>query len=69
MQLTFIRKAATSGSGNCPALYRAENGNCVVQGLRIDGATTANLRDLAANETAVEVSADVIAGIVAELHG
>lgn len=69
MQLEFIRKSADSGGGNCPALYRAENGNYVVQGWRIDAVTKANLRDLADNETAVEVPADVIAGIVAGLHG
>jgi hypothetical protein len=65
MQLEFIRKWIWSGTGNCPALYRAENGNYVVQGWRLDEATRANLRDLADNETAVEVPADVIAGIIA----
>lgn len=65
MELTFIRKWADSGAGNCPALYRAANGNYIVQGWRLDAATNANLRDLAENETAVEVPADVIAGIVA----
>jgi hypothetical protein len=64
MNVQFLR--TTSGStGNCPALYRAENSNYVIQGWRLDAATTANLRDLADNETAVEVPADVIAGIVA----
>jgi hypothetical protein len=65
MQLEFIRKWQDSGTGNCPALYRAENGNYVVQGWQIDEATRANLRDLGENETAVEVPADVIAGILA----
>ena len=40
MELTFIRKWSESGTGNCPALYRA------------------------VNETAVEVPAEVIAGIL-----
>ncbi|BCB80902.1 hypothetical protein GCM10022251_79670 [Phytohabitans flavus] len=65
MRLEFIRKWDSSGTGNCPALYRAENGNYVVQGWKIDDETRANLRDLADNETAVEVPADVIAGIIA----
>jgi hypothetical protein len=65
MDLVFIRKWGDSGTGNCPALYRAANGNYVVQGWRLDAETRANLRDLADNETAVEVPADVIAGIVA----
>lgn len=65
MELEFIRKWSSSGTGNCPALYRAPNGNYVVQGWKIDEATQANLRDLADNETAVEVPADVIAGIIA----
>lgn len=66
MELRFIRKTRSSITGNCPALYRAENGNYVVQGWRLDDATRANLRDLADNETAVEVPADVIADILAE---
>ncbi|WP_433530284.1 hypothetical protein ACQPYA_29605 [Micromonospora sp. CA-263727] len=65
MQLEFIRKWSNSGTGNCPALYRAENGNYVVQGWQLDEATRAQLRDLGENETAVEVPADVIAGILA----
>lgn len=65
MQIHFIRKTATSGGGNCPAIYRADNGNYVIQGWKLDDETRAQLRDLADNETAVEVPADVIAGIVA----
>jgi hypothetical protein len=65
MELEFIRKWGDSVVGNCPALYRAANGNYIVQGWRLDDATRANLRDLADNETAVEVPADVIAGIIA----
>ncbi len=65
MKLRLIRKWADSGTGNCPALYQAENGNYVVQGWKINDATRANLHDLADDETAVEVPADVIAGTVA----
>lgn len=66
LELEFIRKARDSGTGNCPALYRADNGNYVVQGRRLSAATRAKLRDLADYEDAVEVPADVIAGILAE---
>lgn len=66
MRLEFIRKTRNSGTGNCPALYRAENGSYVVQGRALDDETRAQLRDLADDETAVEVPADVIAGIVAD---
>lgn len=65
VQLEFIRKWSESGTGNCPALYRADNGNYVVQGWQVDDETRAQLRDLGANETAVEVPVDVIAGILA----
>jgi hypothetical protein len=68
MRLEFIRKWKDSGTGNCPSLYRLDNGNYVVQGWLLDNATRANLRDLADNETAVEVPADVIAGIIAGTH-
>jgi hypothetical protein len=66
MELEFIRKTKDSGTGNCPAIYRADNGNYVIQGWRLDAATRAKLRDLADNEDAVEIPADVIAGIVAD---
>jgi hypothetical protein len=64
MKIEFIRKTDSSGTGNCPAIYKADNGNYVIQGWTIDADTRAQLRDLADNETAIEVPADVIAGIV-----
>lgn len=65
MKVEFIRKWEGSTTGNCPAIYKADNGNYVIQGWLIDDETRAQLRDLADNETAIEVPADVIAGIVA----
>ena len=65
MEIEFIRKTKGSGTGNCPAIYKAPNGNYVIQGWKIDADTRARLRDLALNEDAVEIPADVIAGIVA----
>lgn len=35
MQPEFIRKWEDSGTGNCPALYKAENGNYVVRRARV----------------------------------
>lgn len=67
MRIEFIRKTDNSTTGNCPAIYKADNGNYVIQGWLIDDATRAQLRDLADNETAIEVPADVIAGIVEAL--
>lgn len=64
MKIEFIRKTDSSGTGNCPAIYQADNGNYVIQGWNIDDNTRAQLRDLADNETAIEVPADVIAGII-----
>lgn len=65
MKIEFIRKTDASVNGNCPAIYKAANGNYVIQGWLIDDDTRAQLRDIADNETAIEVPADVIAGIVA----
>lgn len=65
MKIEFIRKTNGSAGGNCPAIYRADNGNYVIQGWLVDDDTRAQLRDLADNEHAIEVPADVIAGIVA----
>jgi len=64
VKIDFIRKTRNSTVNNCPAIYRAENGNYVIQGWKLDAETRAQLRDLADNETAIEVPADVIAGIV-----
>jgi len=65
MKLTFIRKDANSGNGNCPALYATDRGTYVVQGKRLPADAAGQLRDLADDEYAVEVPANVIAGIVA----
>jgi len=59
MEIEFLWKTIGSGGSGCPALYRAEGGY-VVQGIVLDDATRAALRDLADNEDAVFVPADVI---------
>jgi hypothetical protein len=60
-ELRFLWKddlSSSSGTG-CPALYETEGG-FVVQGLRLDDATRAKLRELADNEDAVFVPANVL---------
>ncbi len=65
MKIEFIRKTKESTTGNCPAIYSTDDGRYVIQGWKIDDKTRAQLRDLAGNEDAVVIPADVIAGIVA----
>jgi hypothetical protein len=59
MQLTFLWKDPGSGMTSCPALYETDGGY-VVQGLRLDGSTRAQLRHVAADEDAVFVPAAVL---------
>ena len=65
MDLELILIWGGSGGNNCPAIYRAENGDYVVQGWQLDADTTANLHNLADNETAVRIPASLIADIAA----
>lgn len=57
--LTFMWKDRNSGGGGCPALY-ATDGGYVVQGVKLDDATRATLRQLADDEDAVFVPANVL---------
>lgn len=59
MQIKFLWKADGSGGGGCPALYEAPGGY-VVQGKAIDEETRAMLRQLAGDEDAVFVPANVL---------
>jgi hypothetical protein len=59
MQIEFMWKDINSGGGGCPALNRAPGGY-VVQGIKVDDETRAQLRDLADNEDAVYVPANVL---------
>lgn len=59
LNLTFLWKDNTSGGGGCPTLY-AVDGGYVVQGKMIDPATRATLRQLADDEDAVFVPANVL---------
>ena len=59
MQIEFLWKDAGSGGGGCPALYRAPGGY-VVQGVKLDAETRAQLRQLADGEDGVFVPANVL---------
>lgn len=61
MRLTYLGKTGGSNEGSCPALYRTDRGTYVVQGkLVTDPDALADVRDLADDETIVEVPADVL---------
>ncbi|WP_033338940.1 hypothetical protein [Catenuloplanes japonicus] len=57
--LTFLWKDAGSGMNGCPALYETEGGY-VVQGIQLTDDERAQLRNLADNEDAIFVPANVL---------
>ena len=59
MKIRFMWKDANSGGGGCPALYETRGGY-VVQGKTLDDETRAQLRQLAEDETAVFIPANVL---------
>jgi hypothetical protein len=64
MQIEFERKTNTSAVENCPARYRVigEEGGYVIQGKKVDDLTRAQLRQVADDEDAVWIPADLING-------
>lgn len=61
MRLRYLGKTVESGKKSCPALYATDRGTFVVQGKTVtDPEAIADLRDLGAGETVVEVPADVL---------
>lgn len=60
MKLDKLAVDGGCGGKGCPAVYLDEDGQFVVQGLVLDNATTGELHNLAAGETAVRISADVV---------
>lgn len=67
MDIEWIMEWADSGGTNCPAFYKAANGNFVVQGWKIDDDTRARLRKLAGDEDAVELPASLVEAIAAHV--
>lgn len=59
MIIEFMWKDDGSGGGGCPALYRAPGGY-VVQGKLLDAETRAQLQQLADDEDAIYVPANVL---------
>ena len=59
MDVEFMWKDGNSNVTDCPALYKADGGY-VVQGVKIDEATRAKLRQVADTEDAVFVPANVL---------
>ncbi|QYC43372.1 hypothetical protein Nocox_28940 [Nonomuraea coxensis DSM 45129] len=62
MRMRFL--GSTSEAGACPTLYETDRGTIVVQGLEVtDAEALADLRDVLAGETAVEVPRELITEI------
>jgi hypothetical protein len=59
MDIEFLWKDNGSGGGGCPALYKT-TGGYVVQGVKLDDATRAQLRQLADDEDGVFVPTNVL---------
>lgn len=66
MDLTFLFKLKSSGGGGCPAFYETSGGSFVVQGYQLDGASHDQMRQVAPNETGVEIPAELFDQIVDE---
>lgn len=61
MRLRYLGKTAASDDGQCEALYATDRGSFAVQGKIVtDPQALADLRDLADDETVVELPADVL---------
>ncbi|MDA8371982.1 MAG: hypothetical protein M0026_19235 [Nocardiopsaceae bacterium] len=59
MRLTFL--GTDSENGKCPTLYKTDRGTIVVQGYTVTDAEAMNdVRDLADNETLVEVPRELL---------
>lgn len=55
-----------ASSSTCPTIYIAEDGDIVVQGLRLDEATTGELNEVLAGETAVKIPPELLLGAASE---
>ncbi len=66
MDLTFLFKLGSSGTGGCPALYETGEGNFVVQGYTLSADAAGQMRQVAPNESGVEIPAELFDQIVDE---
>lgn len=67
MDLELILIWSDSGGNNCPSIYKAENGDYVIQGWQLDADTSAKLHNLAHDETAVRIPASLITDLAAAI--
>lgn len=59
MRLKFL--GTDSEGGKCPTLYRTDRGTIVVQGYKVtDSEALGDIRDLAENETLVEIPHELL---------
>jgi hypothetical protein len=59
--MTYLGKTELSNEGSCPALYETDRNTFVLQGWEVtDKEALSFARDVAADETFVEVPADVL---------
>jgi hypothetical protein len=68
MKLTMLYKDQGSGGNGCPSVYLTDSGDFIVQGLVLDGATSAELENVLPGETAVRISPEVIMGAIERYH-
>jgi hypothetical protein len=59
MQLTYLFKWANSGGGNCPAVYATDRDSLVVQGYTLAADDAAQMVNVAAHESGVEIPYDL----------
>lgn len=63
MRLRFL--GTDSDQGGCPAMYATDRGTYVVQGKRvIDDTALADVRDLADDETVVEIEPSLVRHLI-----
>ncbi len=60
MKLTYLFKDGNSGGGGCPALYATDRGTHVVQGWTLSNDDAAQLRQVADNESGVEIPTNIL---------
>lgn len=62
MKLTLLYTDPASAGRDCPTVYLADNGQLVVQGDLVGGATVGELANVRDGEGAVMISPEVIIG-------
>lgn len=59
MDLTFVLKLGSSGTGGCPALYTTDGGDFVIQGYTLDADAAGQMRQVAPNESGVLIPSEL----------